>query len=291
VFRAGVDLVALNVVVTDGQQNFVKGLTLEQFAVFEDGVMQDLSFFAAKDVPLDLAILLDTSASMTDKMATVQQAAVGFAQTLRDGDRVTVVDIKDGVKTLHTLDDPLEGAIDAIRGTTARGGTALYNGLYMTLKSMAKKSREGSDVRRQAIVVLSDGVDTASLVGFDDVMEVAKRSGIAIYTITLRSAYEIRDAANGGRSFSQAHFGMKAFAQETGARAFFPLSIDELADVYASIATELGSQYALGYTSKNPRRDGAYRRVVVRVPDHPGVRARTRAGYQSARTERPTPAP
>src|SRR5918996_1757151 len=142
VFRTGVDLVALNVVVTDGQQKFITGLSIDNFVVYEDGVQQELSFFASKDVPLDLALLLDTSASMTDKMQTMQEAAAGFAATLRPGDRVSVVDIKDSVKMLHPLDDDVAGAEAAIRRTTARGGTALYNGLYMALKDMVKQRRQ-----------------------------------------------------------------------------------------------------------------------------------------------------
>ena len=93
-----------------------------------------------RDVPLDLALLLDTSASMTDKMQTMQEAAVGFAATLRAGDRVSIVDIKDTVKVLHALDDDLgRGRHGDPRAPMARGGTALYNGLYMTLKEMVKQ--------------------------------------------------------------------------------------------------------------------------------------------------------
>src|SRR5690242_12310693 len=94
VFRGSIDLVALNVVVTDNDQKLVTGLTASDFAVFEDGVQQDVSFFATSQVPLDLALLLDTSASMSDKMKTMQEAAVGFAGSLRTGDRLTIVDIK-----------------------------------------------------------------------------------------------------------------------------------------------------------------------------------------------------
>jgi len=288
VFRTGVDLVALNVVVTDGQQKFVTGLSADNFAVYEDGVQQEVSFFAARNVPLDLALLLDTSASMTDKMQTMQEAAAGFAATLRPGDRVSVVDIKDTVKVLHALDDDPGGADRAIRRTTARGGTALYNGLYTTLKEMVKQRRQNGDLRRQAIAVLSDGQDTSSLLTFDDVMEVAKQTGIAIYTITLKAPYAERSSRSGSRYFSQSEFAMKSLAQETGARAFFPTAIGELSGVYGTIAEELASQYALGYTSKNPKRDGAFRRVVVRIEDHPGARTRTRTGYQSATPERVT---
>ena len=286
-FRSGIDLVALNVVVTDGQQNFVSGLTPDNFAIFEDGVRQEVSFFAAGDVPLDLAILLDTSASMTDKLATAQQAAIGFASTLRANDRLLVVDIKDATKILAPLSTDFESARHAILSTSARGGTALYNGLYLTLKEMVKQRRSADEVRRQAIVVLSDGDDTASLIAYDDVMELAKQSGMAIYTIMLKSKWVTRHTTTSSqRYFSQAEFSMKALAQETGARPFFPSDISELAGVYSVIADELASQYALGYTSKNPKRDGAYRRVIVRLTDRPGIQARTRAGYMSARADR-----
>jgi Ca-activated chloride channel homolog len=283
VFRAGVDLVALNVVVTDAKQRFVTGLNATDFGVYEDGVQQDVSFFAATKVPLDLALLLDTSASMQDKMQTMQTAALGFLQTLRDGDRAAIVDIKDNVRMVHVLDGDLASAQEAVRSTAARGGTALYNGLYLAIKEMTKQRNSG-EVRRQAIAVFSDGEDTASLVGYEDVMELAKQSGIAIYTITLKSQFAIRQASTTGRRyFSQSEFAMKALAQETGARSFFPVHISELAGVYGSIAEELANQYAIGYSSKNPRRDGAFRRVIVRVTERPEARTRTRSGYQATR--------
>ena len=286
-FRSNVDIVALNVVVTDVDQKFVSGLTSSDFAVFEDGIRQDVSFFGASDVPLDLAILLDTSASMTGKMELVQQAAIGFLATLRPGDRTTVVDIKDATKIMYPLGADLEAAKQAILATKPRGGTALYNGTYLTLKEMTKERRANSEVRRQALVVLSDGDDTASLVSYDDLMDLAKQSGIAIYTITMRSKYLMAQAASRGHSyFSQAEFGMKALAQETGARAFFPSQLNELSGVYAMIAAELATQYAIGYSSKNPRMDGSYRRVIVRIADKPGISIRTRAGYTAPRAQR-----
>ena len=286
-FRSNVDLVALNVVVTDGDQKYVAGLNPSDFAVFEDGIQQDVSFFGASNVPLDLAILLDTSASMTGKMQLVQQAAIGFLETLRAGDRAIIVDIKDATRVMYPLGGDLEAAKKAILATVPRGGTALYNGTYMTLKEMTKERRGNSEVRRQALVVLSDGDDTASLVSYDDLMDVAKQSGIAIYTITMRSPYLLKQAEARGHSyFSQSEFGMKALAQETGARSFFPSQLSELSGVYASIAQELATQYAIGYSPKNPKLDGSYRRVIVRIADKPGIRTRTRAGYTAPRAQR-----
>jgi len=286
-FRSGVDLVALNVVVTDSDQKFVTGLAPTDFAVYEDGVQQDVSFFGASGVPLDLAILLDTSASMTGKMGIVQQAASGFLATLRAGDRAMIVDIKDATKVLFPLGDDFGGARAAIMTTVPQGGTALYNGAYLTLKELVKQRRANTDVRRQAIVVLTDGDDTASLVSYDDLMDLAKQSGIAIYTITLRSKFLVTQATQRGHSyFSQSEYGMKALAQETGARSFFPMDVSELHGIYSAIAEELATQYALGYSSKNPKLDGAYRRVIVRVTDRPGAQTRTRAGYLAARVTR-----
>ena len=286
VFRSSVDLVALNVIVTDVRQRFVPGLSVRDFAVFEDGVLQDVSFFAASEVPLDIALLLDTSASMTDKMAIVQRAALGFLATLRPSDRAMIVDIKDATRVLHALQSSDSDMESAVRMTRAGGGTGLYNGLYMTFKELVKsRTANTAGVRRQAIVVLSDGQDTSSLMSFDDVMDVAKQSGIATYTITLRgprlSAYE---QARGTRFFSQSEFSMRTLAQETGGQAFFPLEIGELDGVYASIAKELASQYALGYTPKTSRSDGRFRRIVVQVPASPEMRIRTRSGYTPRRT-------
>lgn len=286
VFRSSVDLVALNVIVTDVRQRFVAGLSAHDFAVFEDGVLQDVTFFAASEVPLDIALLLDTSASMSDKMPIMQRAALGFLATLRPGDRAMIVDIKDATRVLHALQSSETDMASAIKMTRAGGGTGLYNGLYLTFKELVKsRAATNAGVRRQAIVVLSDGQDTSSLMSFDDVMDVAKQSGIATYTITLRaprlSAFE---QARGSRIFSQSEFSMRTLAQETGGQAFFPLEISELDGVYASIARELASQYAMGYTPKAVRADGRFRRIVVQVPASPEVRIRTRSGYTPQRT-------
>src|SRR5436190_16522103 len=111
-FRSGVDLVSLTVIVTDIRDKFVTGLSQQDFSVFEDGIQQDVSFFAAAHVPLDLAILLDMSSSMSDKMTTVHEAAVGFASHLHEGDRVSVIGIRDSARTLHDLDGDVKGACE-----------------------------------------------------------------------------------------------------------------------------------------------------------------------------------
>jgi Ca-activated chloride channel family protein len=287
VFKGGVDLVALNVTVTDPKQKYVTGLGERDFAVYEDGVQQDLSFFAVSRVPLDLAILLDASASMGDKIALVQEAAVGFVHTLRPGDRGSVIQFQDKVEVLQQSTEDVASLTSAIQSTHARGATTLYNALYVALKEFARQAVASKEVRRQSIVVLSDGEDTASLISFEDVLDVAKRSGVSIFTISLKSKAAAQKIENDGhRYFSQADYAMKSLAQDTGGRTFFPLQLKELNDVYGSIAEELANQYSIGYMSKNPRHDGGFRRVVVRILSRPDVRSRTRLGYFAARASR-----
>ena len=287
VFKSGVDLVAMSVVVTDAQNRFVPGLSASDFAVHEDGIEQDVSFFAASDVPLDLAVVIDTSASMTDKITRLQHAATGLAATMRVTDRICVVEIKGAVRTLYKKGSDVRAAIDAIRATQPSGATSLFNGLYIMLKELAREGRTGG-VRRQAIVVFSDGEDTTSVVTFDDLLDAARRAGVALYTITLKPPKPAHDAPQardvGSVHRPQIDYAMRALAQETGGRAFFPTTIDELAGIYDGIAAELAHQYVIGYVSNSPPRNGAYRRVMVRVTQ-PALRAHARSGYVAGRAE------
>ena len=275
-FRSGVDLVRLNVTVSDGNNRYVTDLAVEEFQVFEDGAMQDISFYTRTQLPISLALLMDTSASMAEKMATAQQAAIGFAERLRAEDLASVIDFDSRVEILHEFTDSIEALTSAILRTSAGGSTSLYNAIYISLKELAKIGATVSveqEIRRQAIVMLSDGEDTSSLVGFDEVLELAKRSDTIIYSIGLRSE-DIRTR----RGFREADFILRQLAQETGGRAFFPEQVEDLPEIYQRISDELSSQYTLAYTSKNPVQDGQWRRVVVRV-DRENVAARTKQGY------------
>jgi VWFA-related protein len=162
----------------------------------------------------------------------------------------------------------------AIRVTVANGSTALRNAIYIALKELKKiRAATEQDIRRQAIVVFTDGADTSSLMDFDELLDLAKRSETAIYPIGLRSPTEIS-----ARTYADTDYSLRQLAQQTGGRAFFPTRIEDLAGVYAQIADELANQYVVGFVSKKTRRDGAWRKLIVRV-DREGTTARTRPGY------------
>jgi Ca-activated chloride channel homolog len=271
--RSGVELVSLNVTATDGQGKFVTDLTEEEFEVYEDGAKQKLTFFSKTQQPISLALLLDTSASMEERMFIAQEAAIGFAKQLHKEDQAEVIDFDSQVRVLAPFTNDAAALEKAIRTTTPNGSTSLYNALYIALKELKKvKASSASDIRRQAIVLLSDGDDTSSLIEFDQVLDLAKRSEVVIYAIGLRQGEIAR------REFKEAEFVLKQLATETGGRAYFPTDARELAKIYQGIWDELSSQYALAYSSANPKRDGAWRRIQVRLL-RPSITGRTKQGY------------
>jgi Ca-activated chloride channel homolog len=274
IFKAAVDIVSLNVTVVDSQNRYVTDITEQEFSVFEDGTRQELTFFNRTNLPIALSLLIDTSASMENRLFIAQEAAIGFARKLRTQDFAQVVDFDSRVEIAQDFTNSVPDLERAIRGTTAGGSTSLHNALYISLKGLEKvKAKSLDEVRRRAIVVLSDGEDTSSLVSYEEVLDLAKRSETAIYTIGLQA----KDSSQ-SKGFREAEFVLRQFAQETGGRAYFPARVEELKDVYGQIADELSSQYTIGYASKNGRRDGGWRRIVVQVA-RPNMTARTKRGY------------
>jgi len=275
-FRAGIELVSLNVTVTDGTLHYLTDLQSDDFSVFEDGVKQDVTFFNRTHLPIALSLLVDTSASMESKLPTAQEAAIGFARRLRPQDLAEVIDFDSRVVVLQNFTNNAADLEQAIRKTSAGGSTSLYNAVYIALKDLKKVVAKNVDeIRREAIVLLSDGEDTSSLLPFEEVLDLAKRSETAIYSIGLRSN---EGPSTSTKGFKEAEFVLRQLSQETGGRAFFPNLLADLANVYGQIGDELSSQYTVGYTSRNPRRDGIWRRLVVRV-NRPNAVARTKQGY------------
>jgi VWFA-related protein len=270
--------VSLTVTVTDGANRFVTDLDRPDFSVFEDGVRQEITFFNRRQQPIALSLLLDTSASMEQHLPTLQTAAMNFVRRLKPNDLAQVIDFDSRVEIRQPFTSQQAGLEAAIQQTVAGGSTSLYNAVYIALRELRKvRAVTEEDLRRQALIVFSDGEDTSSLVSFEEVLDLAKRSETAIYTIALRGA------DNTSKGFREAEFVLRSLARETGGQAFFPAKIEDLTGVYAQIADELASQYTIGYTSTNPKRDGAWRRLAVHVA-RPNITARTKNGYYA-----PTP--
>ena len=274
VYRGAADIVLLNVTVTDGESHFVANLDRPDFQIFEDGVPQELVNFARDRQPIALSILLDTSTSMDKTLPIAQEAAVGFAQRLGPKDVAQVMGFDSRANTLQDFTGDRVALERAIRRTQAGGSTALYMAVYTALDQLKRIRAQSADqIRREAIVVLSDGEDTSSLVDYDQVMDAAKRSEACIYTIGLRSK---QDAPSHG--FNEADFVLRTLAQETGGRVYHVQDASQLPAIYQQVADEIASQYTMGYIPKNLKRDGAWRRIVVKV-NRPATATRTKSGY------------
>jgi Ca-activated chloride channel homolog len=273
-FRSVVDLVRLNVTVTDSAGRHISDLSAADFTVFEDRRPQTVTFFAQANTALTVSLLIDTSYSMRHQLPIAQKAASEFIARLRPGDVAEVVDIDSHVAVMQPLTSDRNLLTAAIQKLHVGGMTSLFNAVYISLRQLEKlKVQTADDVRRQVIVLLSDGDDTSSLVTFDELLDATKRSETAIYAISLRS-----DEPAGGTVPPNGEHVLRSLSTETGGRLFTTKSSTDLSNIYNQIADELTSQYVLGYASSNERRDGGWRAIVLRLR-RPELRARTRSGY------------
>jgi VWFA-related protein len=281
-FRGGVDLVSLSVTVTGPGGRYVTDLEAADFSILEDGKQQELSFFERARTPLAVSLLLDSSTSMYNVLPMAQQAASEFVERLRPGDLAQVVDFDRRVQVIQPFTDDRETLKRAIRRVVARGSTSMFNAIYIALRELGGLPKPaGEQIRRDVIVVLSDGEDTSSLVTFDHALDGAKRSPTVIYTIGLGLGL-------GGvpmrRGATHPEFALRTLAQDTGGRMFLPKTASELSGIYGEIADELASQYVLGYVSNGAR--PGWRAISIRL-GRPDLRARARTGYFAATPRAP----
>ena len=279
IFGVEIEVINLTVSVTDSRSRYVTDLKNDDFAVFEDGIKQDLSIFRHEDIPISMALVLDTSASMDEKLGQAQQAATRFVKTLRPQDNAEVMQFNDRTTVLQEFTPDHSKLEDAIKRTEASGPTALHNALYVALKDLDKLKKAG-ELRRRAIVLLSDGEDTTSLVDEDRVLEVARQADVAVYAIALLG--EAKQDRERLASREGTHF-LRVLARESGGEAYFPSSLSQLNAVYERVAGELRNQYTVGYVSRNDPRDGRFHRIEVRTPSRAHLQVRHRVGYYSSR--------
>jgi len=276
VYRGGTDVVLLSVTVSDNAGHHVPGLTKQDFHVFEDNVLQDVSHFSDQPEPISLTLLIDTSDSMEsqNKLGLAQQAANGFVARLGPKDVAQIVDFDSQTKILTPFTGDKDALTKGLKLAKPGGSTSLYNAIYTSLSDLKRLRRTATaEIRRQALILLSDGEDTSSLVPYDDVLDAAKRGEVIVYAIGL-----VNKDQPATRGWNEAEFVLKTLTRDTGGRAFFVADPSQLPAIYIQISEELASQYSIGYMSKNAKKDGTWRRVTMQVLKGDAM-ARTRVGY------------
>jgi VWFA-related protein len=269
------ELVVLPVSVTDDHGNFLPGLTLQNFQVFEDKRLRNISFFQQQDTPVTVGLLVDHSGSMAPKLAEVAAAVSAFAHSSNPQDEMFVVDFGDevSVELLHgkAFSSDAEELGTAVSMVSAAGQTALYDAVVEGFVHLKLGQWE-----KKALIIVSDGGDNVSHSNYSQVLAMARSSRAVIYAIGLVGPYG--EEENPGI--------LKRLCKDTGGIAFFPRPGESIADVSGHIARDLREQYTLGYVPERKPDAGAYRtiRVKVSAPGRGKIHVRSRPGYTLARS-------
>lgn len=273
-----VNLVLLPVNVTDAHGTFVTGLKRDDFRVFEDGQLQQITAFDEGNTPVTVGLVVDHSRSMGRMLPDVVSAVSSFAHSSNPQDEMFVVDFNDDVsielmkgKAFSSDPKDLEEALTAV---SARGRTALYDAVSEGLNHL-QYGRWG----KKALIIISDGGDNASHLKYSQVLAQARQSQSLIYAIVLVGPDDGEE--NPGL--------LRRLCKDTGGIAYFPGEGESVASVSTRIARDLREQYTLGYIPQNVQGAVAFRKTEVKVtaPGHGRLHVRTRQGYSPAAEKQP----
>jgi len=266
--RTEVALVNVIFSATDHGGKPVRALTADDFLVFEDKQPQKIEYFSdlskGTEVPLTIALLIDTSGSVKNKLTFEKQTAAEFFKDVlrRNKDLALIIQFDSEVNLVQDFTEDPNRLIAALDTLQAGNSTALYDAIYLAVDDKLK-----GETGRKVIVVITDGDDTSSKLRKEEAIEIAQKNDVLIYGIGVRGDYG-------------ANFGvLKKFAEETGGNFFSPRArFSEIQAAFKAIGEDLAGQYSLAYSSTNKKKDGTFRSIEVRCKTS-GVRVRARKGY------------
>jgi len=277
-------LVHLVATVMDRRHEFVTDLDQADFKVLEDGAPQEIRYFGRDtDLPLRIGILLDTSNSIRPRLEFEKEAANDFLEHVirRNKDQAFLMTFDNEPEVIQDFTGDLALLSDAIRKQRAGGGTALDDAIYRAAEKLSNPplpKGPNPEVRR-VLVVISDGDDNLSDHALSESVEAAIRAEAAIYCVSTNTDW----LAISGDKPRKMHIEggdkvLEEFADQSGGRVFYPYKVDDLAQSFVDIGTELRSQYFIAYSPSNPQSTGKYRKIEVQT-DRKGLNVRTRKGY------------
>jgi Ca-activated chloride channel family protein len=268
VLRVNTDLVVLNVTVVDSEGKFIHGLDRKDFKLFVDGQERKMSSFMPEETPFAAAVLLDTSASMEQRLMLARSAAIRFLQELRQDDTAAVYRFDSEIEKIQdysTSRDLGEFAF-SIR---AKGMTSLNDAILRASIDLGQRPED-----RRAIIVLSDGADTKSSASANKALETALASNATIYAVDMSSLERV-----GGRNLSAAA-ALQNFAAKTGGRYVSSAGGPVMREAFTQIAEELSNQYTVAYLPPPSARDGHWHKLEIKL-SRPDLVARARKGYHA----------
>jgi Ca-activated chloride channel homolog len=270
-----VDLVNVLFTVTDRKGKLVTDLSKDELKLYEDNKLQSITNFSREtDLPLTIAILIDTSSSIRDRFKFEQEAAVDFLyRTLRPKkDKALLITFDSAIELIQDFSDNPEVVAKAIRQVRPGGGTKMLDAIYLACQEKLK-----AEAGRKIIILISDGDDNLSLETLNSTLEMAQRSDVSLFTISTNSSGFF------GLTAPKSDKILKRLAEDTGGRAFFPFKAEDLSQSFQDISSELRSQYSLAYRSSNGNRDGSFRAIKI-DPERKNVKVKSRRGYYAPRS-------
>ena len=269
-----VDEVLLNCTVVDESGRLVSDLNRKDFHVWEDNVLQNVTSFQHRDVPVSLGILVDNSGSMRDKRTAVDEAALDLVRHSNPQDAAFIVNFSEKAYLDQGFTSNISDLEKGLSHYDARGTTAIYDAVAASADELSKHAKWP----KQVLLIITDGADDASRLSLEQaVRRVEQLSGPVVYSIGL-----LYDSDN-KQDMQRARDALQELSNETGGVAYFPKSLQEVDDIANEVARVIRNQYTLGYHSTKPASLGGYRTVRVEAvgPKHSKLIVRTRKGYYS----------
>jgi Ca-activated chloride channel family protein len=261
--RVDVDLVLVNVTVTDPFNRLVTGLEQENFRVFEDNNEQEVVHFSSEDIPISIGVIFDMSGSMSNKVDKARLAAVQFFKTANPEDEFFLVSFNDRAELTSRFTSSVEELQTRLMYTAAHGRTALLDAVYLGLSQM-----RGAHNAKRALLIISDGGDNHSRYNESDIKNFVKESDVQLYAIGIFDPLGFRNRTpeelNGPTLLAE-------LTEVTGGRVFSVENLNDLPDTAAKIGMELRNQYVLGYKPSSHRRDAKWRKIKVKLRPPKGL--------------------
>jgi Ca-activated chloride channel homolog len=260
--------------VSDKKGRFVTDLKKEDFEILEEKKPQQIvEFVAESDLPLRLAVLIDTSNSIRERFRFQQEAAIEFINSVvRPQDRAIVVSFDSGPELISDLTADTNKLAQAVRSLRPGGGTSFYDAIYFACHDKLQQDQPRHKFRR-ALIVLSDGDDNNSRYSRDQALEMAQKADVVVYAISTNNSGMEKDGDKV----------LKYFTKETGGLVFFPFKVQDLSQSFENIANELRHQYNLLYRPEPAKNDGLFHQVGIRIKNRKDLVVRARKGYYAPR--------
>jgi len=272
IFRSDTRVVVCNTTVVDKSGHLVTDLPREAFTITENGVQQRITLFKREDVPVSMGLIIDNSGSMRTKRAGVEAASLALVKDSNKDDEVFVVNFNDepflDLPNRKDFTNDIAEMEQALTRIDSRGGTAMRDAIRLSIDHLIEKAHRDKKV----LVLVTDGVDNASIITQEALVRAAQQAGVLIYAVGLLSDEDRADASKAKHELNQ-------LAEATGGETYYPKEVSEVDRIAHLVAHDIRNQYTIQYSPSNSAMDGTYRqiKIAVNAPGH--LIVRTRSGY------------